>query len=36
MAQLSWGKPSIEFGKCGADGAAPQAKRKAPCRPFGR
>lgn len=23
MAQLSWGKPSIEFGKCGADGAAP-------------
>lgn len=23
MAQLSWGKPSIEFGKCGANGAAP-------------
>lgn len=23
MAQLSWGKPKIEFGKCGADGAAP-------------
>ena len=23
MAQLSWGKPTIEFGKCGADGAAP-------------
>lgn len=23
MAQLSWGKPSIEFGKCGADGATP-------------
>ena len=23
MAQLSWGKPTIEFGKCGANGAAP-------------
>jgi hypothetical protein len=23
MAQLSWGKPKIEFGKCGADGSAP-------------
>ena len=23
MAQLSWGKPAIEFGKCGVDGAAP-------------
>ena len=23
MAQLSWGKPKIEFGKLGADGAAP-------------
>lgn len=23
MAQLSWGKPAIEFGKCGADGALP-------------
>lgn len=23
MAQLSWGRPTIEFGKCGADGAAP-------------
>ena len=23
MAQLSWGKPSIEFAKCGANGAAP-------------
>lgn len=23
MAQLSWGKPTIEFGKCGVDGAAP-------------
>lgn len=23
MAQLSWGKPTIEFGKCGIDGATP-------------
>lgn len=23
MAQLSWGKPTIEFGKCGVNGAAP-------------
>lgn len=23
MAQLSWGKPTIEFGKCSADGAVP-------------
>lgn len=23
MAQLSWGKPTIEFGVCGADGTAP-------------
>lgn len=23
MAELSWGKPGIEFGKCGANGAAP-------------
>ena len=23
MAQLSWGKPTIEFGKCGANEAAP-------------
>ena len=23
MAELSWGKPKIEFGKCGDDGAAP-------------
>lgn len=23
MAQLSWGKPTIEFGLCGADGATP-------------
>lgn len=23
MAQLSWGKPTIEFGKCGVDGSAP-------------
>lgn len=23
MAQLSWGKPTIEYGKCGANGAAP-------------
>lgn len=25
MAQLSWGKPTIEFGKCGVDGATPTA-----------
>lgn len=23
MAQLSWGKPTIEFGKCGTNGVAP-------------
>ena len=28
MAQLSWGKPSIEFGKCGTDGAAPTTWKK--------
>lgn len=33
MAILSWGKPTIEFGKCGADGAAPTAWTKLPCDP---
>ena len=33
MAQLSWGKPSIEFGKCGADGAAPTTWTKLPYDP---
>ena len=28
MAQLSWGKPTIEFGKCDANGAAPTAWTK--------
>lgn len=28
MAQLSWGKPSIEFGKCGANGTVPTVWRK--------
>lgn len=28
MAELSWGKPTIEFGKCGADGAAPTTWEK--------
>ena len=26
MAQLSWGKPTIEYGKCGANGAAPTTR----------
>lgn len=33
MAQLSWGKPTIEFGKCGANGAAPTAWTKLTCDP---
>ena len=33
MAQLSWGKPSIEFGKCSADGAAPTTWTKLPYDP---
>lgn len=28
MSSLSWGKPEIEFGKCGADGAAPTTWEK--------
>lgn len=28
MAQLSWGKPTIEFGECGANGAAPATWKK--------
>ncbi|WP_455593049.1 hypothetical protein [Bacteroides sp.] len=28
MAQLSWGKLSIEFGKCGTNGAAPEVWTK--------
>lgn len=33
MAQLSWGKPTIEFGKCGANGAAPTTWTKLLCDP---
>lgn len=33
MAQLSWGKPSIEFGKCGVNGAAPSAWTRLPYDP---
>ena len=28
MAELSWGKPTIEFGECGANGAAPKEWKK--------
>lgn len=28
MAELSWGKPTIEFGLCGADGVAPTTWNK--------
>lgn len=28
MAQLAWGRPTIEFGKCGADGTAPTEWKK--------
>lgn len=30
---LSWGKPSIEFGKCGLNSAAPAVWNKLPCDP---
>jgi len=30
MSQLSWGNPTIEIGKCGADGAAPTTWTKIP------
>lgn len=33
MSQLSWGKPTIEFGKCGANGAAPTTWEKLSCDP---
>lgn len=33
MAQLSWGKPTIEFGKCGANGALPTTWTKLSCDP---
>lgn len=33
MAELSWGKPKIEFGLCGADGAAPTEWTKLPYDP---
>ncbi|WP_294470914.1 hypothetical protein [uncultured Bacteroides sp.] len=33
MAQLSWGKPTIEFGKCGANGALPTEWTKLSCDP---
>lgn len=33
MAILSWGKPTIEFGKCGADGTAPTTWTKLPYDP---
>ncbi len=33
MAQLSWGKPTIEFGKCGVNGAAPSVWTKLPYDP---
>ena len=32
MAQLSWGKPTIEFGKC-VNGAAPSEWTKLGCDP---
>lgn len=33
MAQLSWGKPTIEFGKCGVNGANPTVWTKLPYDP---
>lgn len=33
MAQLSWGKPTIEFGMCGVNGAAPTVWTKLPYDP---
>lgn len=33
MAELSWGKPTIEFGKVGDDGAAPTTWTKLPYDP---
>ena len=35
MAQLSWGKPTIEFGKCGANGAANTMEQPSLNVPFG-